>query len=119
VIISQTLRRAVQQHSNGTATIYKDRKQSWREFEDRVARLAAGLLSLGIERGSRIAILSLNSDRYLEYFYAVPWAGAALNPVNIRLAPPEIAFTLNDSGSSILFVDDTFSAMLPEVASAA
>ena len=115
MIISQTLRRAVQQHPNGTATIYKDRKQSWREFEDRVARLAAGLLSLGIERGSRIAILSLNSDRYLEYFYAVPWAGAALNPVNIRLAPPEIAFTLNDSGSSILFVDDTFSAMLPKL----
>ena len=76
MIISQTLRRAVQQHPNGTATIYKDRKQSWREFEGRVARLAAGLLSLGIERGSRIAILSLNSDRYLEYFYAVPWAGA-------------------------------------------
>ena len=39
MIISQTLRRAVQQHPNGTATIYKDRKQSWREFEGRVARL--------------------------------------------------------------------------------
>lgn len=115
MIISQTLRRAVQQHPNGTATIYKERKQSWRDFKNRVARLAAGLLSLGIDRGSRIGILSLNSDRYLEYFYAVPWAGAALNPVNIRLAPPEIAYTLNDSGSSILFVDDTFSAMLPKL----
>jgi long-chain acyl-CoA synthetase len=113
--ISQTLRRAVQQQADGIATIYKNRRQSWREFERRVARLAAGLQALGFERGSRIAILSLNSDRYLEYFYAVPWAGAALNPVNIRLAPPEIAYSLNDSGSSILFVDDAFSAMLPKL----
>jgi acyl-CoA synthetase (AMP-forming)/AMP-acid ligase II len=73
--ISQTLRRSVQQHPDENATVYKERKQSWREFEDRVARLASGIRTLGIERGSRVAILSLNSDRYLEYFYAVSWAG--------------------------------------------
>ena len=91
------------------------RKRSWRAFENRVARLAAGLRALGAERGNRVAILSLNSDRYLEYFYAVPWAGGALNPVNIRLAPPEIAYSLNDSASSILFVDDAFSDMLSKL----
>ena len=115
MIISQTLRRAVQQNPDGIATIYKDRKRSWRDFENRVARLAAGLRALGAERGNRVAILSLNSDRYLEYFYAVPWAGGALNPVNIRLAPPEIAYSLNDSASSILFVDDAFSDMLSKL----
>ena len=115
MIISQTLRRAVQQNPDGIATIYKDRKRSWRAFENRVARLAAGLRALGAERGNRVAILSLNSDRYLEYFYAVPWAGGALNPVNIRLAPPEIAYSLNDSASSILFVDDAFSDMLSKL----
>src|SRR5690554_7050863 len=35
-----------------------------------------------------------------------PWAGMALNPINIRLAPPEIAYALNDSESSVLFIDD-------------
>lgn len=111
--ISQTLRRAVQLNGQGTATVFANRRQSWIAFENRVARLAAGLIGLGVEPGDRVAILALNSDRYLEYFYAVPWAGAAVNPVNIRLAPPEIAFTLNDSGSSVLFVDDAFAAMLP------
>ncbi|MES3040683.1 MAG: long-chain-fatty-acid--CoA ligase [Pseudomonadota bacterium] len=115
MFISQTLRRAVQLNPNGVATIYANRKQTWCEFEKRVARLAAGIRSLGVGDGDRVAILSLNCDRYLEYFYAVPWAGAALNPVNLRLAPPEIAYTLNDSGSSILFVDDVFSAMLPSL----
>jgi acyl-CoA synthetase (AMP-forming)/AMP-acid ligase II len=113
--ISQTLRRAVQLNGQGTATVFAGRRQTWLKFEDRIARLASGLLGLGIDAGDRVAILALNSDRYLEYFYAVPWAGAAVNPVNIRLAPPEIAYTLNDSGSKVLFVDDTFAALLPSL----
>ncbi len=40
-----------------------------------------------------------------------------MNPVNIRLAPPEVAYTLNDSGSTVLFVDDTFAALLPSLQS--
>jgi acyl-CoA synthetase (AMP-forming)/AMP-acid ligase II len=115
--ISQTLRRAVQLNGQGTATVFASRRQTWREFEDRIACLANGLLGLGVNAGDRVAILALNSDRYLEYFYAVPWAGAAVNPVNIRLAPPEVAYTLNDSGSTVLFVDDTFAALLPSLQS--
>jgi long-chain acyl-CoA synthetase len=113
MFISQVLRRAVQLNPNGVATVYANRKQSWCEFEKRVARLAAGVRSLHVADGDRVAILSLNSDRYLEYFFAIPWAGMVLNPINIRLAPPEIAYTMNDSRSSVLFVDDAFSAMLP------
>lgn len=113
MFITQTLRRAVQLNGAGVATVFEGRRQTWREFESRVARLAGGLIGLGVKAGERVAILSLNSDRYLEYFYAVPWAGAAVNPVNIRLAVPEIAYTLNDSGSTVLLVDDTFAALLP------
>lgn len=115
--ISQTLRRAVQLNGQGTATVFAGRRQTWREFENRIARLANGLLGLGVGASDRIAILALNSDRYLEYFYAVPWAGAAVNPVNIRLSPPEIAYALNDSGSKVLFVDDTFAVLLPSLQS--
>ncbi|WP_340676367.1 long-chain-fatty-acid--CoA ligase [Paraperlucidibaca sp.] len=113
MFIMQTLRRAVQLNGDGVATIFAGRRRSWRELESRVARLAGGLIGLGVKAGDRVAILSLNSDRYMEYFYGVPWAGAAVNPVNIRLAVPEIAYTLNDSGSTVLFVDDTFAALLP------
>lgn len=113
MILSQTLRRAVQINPRGIATIYKNRKQTWTEFDQRIRRLATGLRSLQSESGCRVAILSLNSDRYLEYFYAVPMAGLVMNPINIRLAPPEIAYTLNDSGSSVLLIDDAFAAMLP------
>jgi len=78
-----------------------------------VARLGAALKFLGVGSEDRVAVLALNSNRYLEYFYAVAWIGAASNPVNIRLAPPEIAYTLDNSASAVLFVDDTFAKMLP------
>tara|TARA_R110000850_G_scaffold3151_8_gene15174 strand:- start:1462 stop:3012 length:1551 start_codon:yes stop_codon:yes gene_type:complete len=113
VYITQTLRRAVQIRATGTATICGNRRQTWAQFEQRIARLGAALKSLGVGPEDRVAVLALNSDRYVEYFYAVAWIGAAANPVNIRLAPPEIAYTLDDSASAVLFVDDTFAKMLP------
>lgn len=113
MFITQTLRRAVQINARGTATIFGERRQTWQQFQERVARLAGALKELDVGRADRVAILALNSDRYLEYVYGVAWAGAACNPVNIRLAPPEIAYTLEDSGSSVLLIDDAFSQMLP------
>jgi long-chain acyl-CoA synthetase len=47
----------------------------------------------------------LNSDRYLELMYAIPWIGAAMVPINTRLAAPEIEYILADSGAVALFID--------------
>jgi long-chain acyl-CoA synthetase len=113
--LTQGLRRAARANRDGTASVFAGRRPSWGEFEARAARLAAGLLKLGIGPGDRVAILALNCDRYLEFFYAVAWAGAVFVPVNTRLAGPEIVFWLNDSGSRVLFVDDHFLAALERV----
>jgi long-chain acyl-CoA synthetase len=78
----------------------------------RVARLAGGLQSLGLKRGDRVAILALNSDRYLEFMYAVPWAGMAMVPFNTRLAGPEVDYILEDSGTRALFVDRAMTPLL-------
>lgn len=59
-----------------------------------------------------MAILSLNGDRYVGCLYTVTVAlfGAASNPVNIRLAPPEIAHRLVNWGAAVLLVDDTLAS---------
>jgi acyl-CoA synthetase (AMP-forming)/AMP-acid ligase II len=51
--------------------------------------------------GDRVAMLALNSDRYLEYLMGVPWGSGVLNPCNIRWRPAEIAYSVDDSQSSI------------------
>jgi len=111
--LSQCIKRAAQVSGNKPATLFGDRSHTWNEFNNRIQCLASGMKSLGISAGERVAILALNSDRYLELFFATPWAGAVLVPINIRLAAPEIFFTLNDSETEILVVDDAFAQMLP------
>lgn len=113
--LTQALHRAVQRHPHRTAVRFGHREHDFSSFKDRVARLAAALKTLGMREGDRVAILALNSDRYLEYFMAVPWGGGVLNPCNIRWSPSEIAYALNDSGSSILVVDDAFVPMVAQL----
>ena len=111
--VLQGLRRACQVNPNGVATIDEDRRQTWSQFRNRVARFAGALRATGVQPGDRVAILSLNADAYLEYFYAAPWAGALVVPLNTRLAAPELVAILNDAGAVALVIDGTFAAMLP------
>src|SRR5271163_4633120 len=115
VQITQFLRRAVQTRPDGVASECEGRIRTWREFEARVAALTGAMAGLGYRPGDRIGMLALNCDRYLEYFFAMAWGGFVFVPINTRLAPPEVAFWLEDSGCSALFVDDAFLPMLSEV----
>ena len=108
--LTQGLRRAAQIRPREQSTVFRGRRRIWSETADRVARIAGGLEQAGMQRGDRIAILALNSDRYFELMYAIPWLGAVMVPVNTRLAPPEIRYVLEDSGARVLFVDGAMRA---------
>ncbi|WP_028225028.1 long-chain-fatty-acid--CoA ligase [Paraburkholderia ferrariae] len=109
--LTQALHRAMQQKGACIAVRFGSRQTTFRQFADRIARLAGALRALGMQTGDRVAILAQNSDRYLEYQMAVPWGGGVMNPCNTRWSPAEILYSLDDSGSSILFVDDAFLAL--------
>ena len=106
--LTQCLHRSVQQHPDRIAVRFGERRRTFREYVDRVSQLAGALKALGMKAGDRVAMLSLNSDRYLEYQMGVPWGGGVLNPCNIRWSPAEILYSLEDSGSTLLLVDETF-----------
>ncbi|MBP6118187.1 MAG: long-chain fatty acid--CoA ligase [Giesbergeria sp.] len=112
--LTQSLHRSVQQHPHRIAVRWGEQTRTFGEFADRVARFAGALQKLGVQSGDRVAMLSLNSERYLEYQMAVPWAGAVLNPCNIRWSPAEILYSLEDSGSTVLLVDETFKGMVAQ-----
>ena len=106
--LTHGLRRAATLQPDKPALVFGARTTAWRDFADRVARCAAGLRAIGLETGDRVAMLAQNSDRYLEYYFAVLWAGGVLVPLNTRLAPPELVDILQDSGTRILLADDEF-----------
>ncbi|WP_375413204.1 long-chain-fatty-acid--CoA ligase [uncultured Bradyrhizobium sp.] len=116
--ITQGLRRVLQINPDGIATVDGERRRTWREIGDRVARLAGGLQGLGVKQGDRVAVLMLNSDRYLELYLGIAWAGAVIVPTNIRWSQAEIEDSLHDCRASALVVDKAFAAMGVELARA-
>jgi fatty-acyl-CoA synthase len=102
------LRYAEQQYPRRTAVVCNDDRYTYAQFADRVGRLAGALRQAGIQPGDRVAFLSTNCHRLLEAYFGVLEAGAVLLPLNIRLAPNELSYVLNDAGATILFVQNQF-----------
>lgn len=111
--LTQPLHKALLERPDNTAVTCQNVSLSYRDWIDRIARLASALRSQGLEPGGRVGMLALNSHCYLEYLYGTWWAGGVVNPVNIRWTPAEIAYSLDDCDTRILLVDDAFKAMVP------
>ena len=116
--ISQGVLRAVQVRPDAMATIFGERRQTWRQFAHRVARYAAGLLALGVERGDRVAIIAHNSDLYIETLYAISWAGAVVVPGNFRWSEQEHIHALKDCGARTLIIDADHAHLAPALSQA-
>jgi fatty-acyl-CoA synthase len=99
---------AERQYARRTAVVSRGERFTYKQFGERVGRLAGALRTAGVQPGERVAFLGTNSHRLLEAYYGVLEAGAILLPLNIRLSSSELAFVLNDSGASILFIDPQF-----------
>ncbi|HXW82496.1 MAG TPA: fatty acid--CoA ligase [Acidimicrobiales bacterium] len=93
------------------------------EVAQRVERLAAGLASLGVTPGERVATLMWNSQEHLEAYFAVPCMGAVLHTLNLRLAPADLARIMVEAGDKVLLVHASLwplaSAVAPHVPSLA
>ncbi len=88
-----------------TAIVHGERRYNYRQFEERVNRLASRLLAAGVQKEDRVAFLCPNIPPMLEAHFAVPAAGAVLVSINTRLSPNEVAYILEHSGARFLFVD--------------
>jgi long-chain acyl-CoA synthetase len=97
------------------AVVCGEHRLSYREFGARTRKLAAALRALGIGKGDRVAALMLNCHRYLEMYAACFELGAVIVPLNIRLAPPEITYIVNDAEAAALFVDERLSPLAKSV----
>ena len=110
--LTQALHKAAREKPSAVATVFAQRRTTFARLGARVSKLASALRHLGAQPDARIGMLALNSDRYMEYVFATLWAGAVINPVNTRWNLIEIAYSLNDCDTRILFVDDAFAQLI-------
>src|SRR5438046_4396537 len=99
------LQRSAYVFPDRTAVVHGDRRYSYRQFAERVNRLASRLRATGLQKHDRVAFLSPNIPPLLEASFAVPAAGGILVAINTRLSAGEIGYVLEHSGAPTLFVD--------------
>jgi fatty-acyl-CoA synthase len=112
---SWTARRA-RKTPRRAALIFEGQPMSYADLHDRATRLARGLRSLGTRRGERVAYLGPNHPAFLETLFATGMLGGIFVPLNTRLAGPEIAYQLADSGASVLVHAPTHAALVDGIA---
>jgi len=88
-----------------TAIVHEKRKYTYREFAERVYRLASALRNAGMQKHDRVAFLCPNTPAMLDAHFGVPAAGGILVAINTRLNSQEVAFIVKHSGVKYLFVD--------------
>ena len=106
------LRYAREQFPNRVGVVCDESRFTYAQFAERAARLAGALRQAGAGPGDRIAFLSTNCHRLLEAYYGVLEAECVLLPLNVRLAPADLAYILKDSGAHMLFAESRFLRLL-------
>ncbi len=101
----QFLRRAARLFPDKAAVIDGKHRYTYRQLEERVHRLSNALRQRGIGKGDKVAVLSPNSHRMLEAFFAVPQIGAVLAPLNYRLTTPDFEYILHHAEAKALLID--------------
>ena len=95
---------------------FQDRNWTYAALDKATNKVANALVAAGLKKGARIALLAANTDRFFELQFGSAKCGAVMVPVNFRLAPPEVAFVVDDAEADIFFVDEAHAGLVRKIA---
>lgn len=98
------LSRAAGHYKNRCALICGDKTRTYAEIEENSNRFANGLLSLGMVKGDRVALICGNCVEYVEADIALYKSGLIRVAINPMLSPQEMAHIIKDSGARTVIV---------------
>src|SRR5262245_51858569 len=103
--VADLVRRSARRWPTRTALVFGERRWTYEELDDAVARVAGRLLEAGFAHGDRVAALGTNSDAYLLLYLGCARAGLVHVPINYNLVGSELAYIVKQSRASGLFAD--------------
>jgi acyl-CoA synthetase (AMP-forming)/AMP-acid ligase II len=95
---------------------YHRREITWAVFNERANRFANALISRGIGKGNKVAILLMNCIEWLPIYFGVLKTGAIAVPLNFRYASDEIKYTFDLSEADILLFGPEFIGRVEAIA---
>ncbi len=114
--LASIVRGHAQTQGDTPAFTFGDEVISFAELEAGSNRAANALAALGVMKGDRVSYLGKNHPLYFEALLGAAKLGAVMTPVNWRLAPPEVAYIVDDCGAEVVFVGEGFSPLLDKIA---
>lgn len=102
--LGSILRKAAATHGGKTFAIFADGEWTYERFDAWVDRLAHGLITLGVAKGDRVAIMLPNSAEFLGLWFACARIGAIEVPVNTSFRGPLLQHVLQHSGAKVAVV---------------
>ena len=115
MLTGQILERSAKRFPNKTAIICDDTELSYRELDEQANQLANALLSLGLKKGAKVAMLSRNLAEYGTVFFGVARTGYVLTNISVLYAPDELAYVLNKADVEVLIFDALFAEKVEAV----
>ncbi len=97
------------------ASVYR-REISWQVFNEKANRCANMLLSRGIGKGNKVAILLMNCLEWLPIYFGILKTGALAVPLNFRYSSDEILYCLNLAEADVLVFGPEFIGRVEEIA---
>jgi fatty-acyl-CoA synthase len=115
LVLGEVLARNARKMPDREAIVFEDKTFSYREFNQRVNRLAQALLSEGIKPGDKVAFVLFNGNEILESYFATFKIGAVAVPLNYRLAAAELEYALGNCEAKVLIYDPDFENTLEKM----
>jgi fatty-acyl-CoA synthase len=106
--LGEMLSRNARKYPNRMAVIFEKTRLTYRMFNNRVNQLANALSKQKVKQGTKVAIMSYNSHRVVEAYFACNKLGAVAVPVNFRLVKEEVRYILENSESEIFIFGEEF-----------
>jgi acyl-CoA synthetase (AMP-forming)/AMP-acid ligase II len=97
------------------AIIFEDKRYTFAQLNERVNRLANGLIKLGAKKDVVVSFLQVNCNQCVETYFAVAKTGAIYLPINFRAKEKELTYMLNTAETSILIVGERYIPLIKSI----
>ena len=113
--LGQMLKLHAAKYATAPCLLDEARSYTFQESNDRVCRLANGLLAMGLKKGDTISVLLENCIEFVEIYLAAAKAGLVVNPINFRLTGDDVLYIVKHASAKAFVVHDEFCGLVDSV----
>ncbi len=116
MIMGDILRHNAKRHPNKVAIVFGGRRYTYKQFIERVTRLANAFEHIGLRKGDRLCFMAQNCPEYLEVLFAAARSGIIFVPISFRLLSPEILYIVRNAEPRVLIISKEYQDRIKSIA---